>query len=206
MSDSSDSPARIGVFGGTFDPIHNAHIDIGRAALAQARLDCVLFVVAGVPPHKQDQTDASAEDRYAIVEAALASEPGMEPSHVELDRDGVSYTADTLETLHAQHPGAQLFLIIGMDSLIDLPRWREPERILKLARLLVVPRPGEWHAPEELAGTYDALDFTPVDVSSTDVRARIASGQGLDGALPDAAVKLIREKGLYGSTSTNSAG
>lgn len=206
MSDSGDSPARIGVFGGTFDPIHTAHIEIGRAALAQADLDRVLFVVACVPPHKQDQTDASAEDRYAIVEAALASEPGMEASRVELDRDGVSYTADTLETLHEQHPGAELFLIIGMDSLIDLPRWREPDRILKLARLLVVPRPGEWHAPAELDGKYDVLDFAPVDVSSTDVRARIASGQGLDGALPDAAVKLIRKKGLYGSTSTDSAG
>lgn len=201
MSNSGYKPARIGVFGGTFDPIHNAHIEIGRAARDQVRLDRVLFVVAHVPPHKQNQTDAAPEDRYAIVEAALASEPGMEPSHIELDRDGVSYTADTLRTLHEQYPDAELFLIIGMDSLIDLPRWRDPDRILQLAKLLVVPRPGEWHAPPELEGKFQLLDFEPVDVSSTEVRARIESGGDLDGALPASAAKFIRKKGLYGSAT-----
>ncbi len=206
MSDSGSSPARIGVFGGTFDPIHNAHIQIGRDARDQAGLDRVLFVVAHVPPHKQDLTDASPADRYAIVTAALANEPGIEPSPIELDRDGISYTADTLQTLHEQYPDAELFLIIGMDSLIDLPRWREPERILERAKLLVVPRPGEWKAPPELEGRYQLLDFDPIDVSSTDVRARIESGVALDGLVPHAAAKLIREKGLYGSAEIHPEG
>jgi len=199
LSDSGQSPARIGVFGGTFDPIHNAHIDIGRAARDQAGLDRVLFVVAHVPPHKQDQIDASAEDRYAIVEAALENEQGIEASRIELDRDGISYTADTLQALHDLHPDAEFFLIIGMDSLIDLPRWHHPERITEHATLLVVPRPGEWHASDELEGKYELLKFDQVDLSSTDVRARIDSGEDLDGIVPPAAAEIIRAKGLYGS-------
>lgn len=206
MSDSGQTPVRIGVFGGTFDPIHNAHIQIGRAARDQAHLDRVLFVVAHIPPHKQDNTDASSEDRYAIVEAALADEPGLEASRIELDRDGVSYTADTLQALHELHPSAELVLIIGMDSLIDLPRWRNPERILECASLVVVPRPGEWKPPPELDGKFQLLDFDLVDVSSTDVRARLESGVNLDGIVPPAAAKRIREKGLYGSAANHSSG
>ncbi len=206
MSKSGSNPSRIGIFGGTFDPIHNAHIQIGRDARDQSDLDRVLFVVAHVPPHKQDLTDASSEDRYAIVQAALADEPGMEPSRIEIDRDGVSYTADTLHSLHEQFPDAGLFLIIGMDSLIDLPRWRKPEHILELAELLVVPRPGEWKPPAELQGNYQLLDFKPIDVSSTDVRARIESGVDLEGLVPHAAAELIREKGLYGSAEIHPTG
>jgi nicotinate-nucleotide adenylyltransferase len=206
LSDSGQSPARIGVFGGTFDPIHNAHIDIGRAARDQARLDRVLFVVAHVPPHKQDLTDASAEDRFAIVDAALADEPGIEASRIELDREGISYTADTLQTLRDLSPSAELFLIIGMDSLIDLPSWRDPDRIIECARLLVVPRPGEWHPPEALEGRYEVIDFDQVDVSSTCVRARIERGEDLGGVVPDAAAEIIRAKGLYGSATKHPAG
>jgi len=205
LSDPDQRPVRIGVFGGTFDPIHCAHLNIGLAARDQVALDRVLFVVAHIPPHKQDSTDASAEDRYAMVSATIADEPGMEPSDLELDRDGVSYTADTLRTLRAQSPDAKLFLIIGMDSLIDFPRWREPENILALAKLIVVPRPGQWTPPSEMEGQYQLLDFDHADISSTDVRARIESGADLDGIVPDAAAKLIREKGLYGSAANQSA-
>jgi nicotinate-nucleotide adenylyltransferase len=197
---------RIGVFGGTFDPVHNAHLEIGRAAVAQANLDRLLFVVAGQPPHKRDATFAPAEDRYRLVEAALADEPHMEPSRIELDRNGPSYTADTLSFLNGQFPKAALFLVLGMDALIDLPRWRDPNRILTLARLLVVPRPGDWNVPDAVRGHYDMLHFAQTDVSSTDVRRRIAEGAPLSHLLPPAVCELIERTGIYRTCPVDVAG
>ncbi|GMV95430.1 MAG: putative nicotinate-nucleotide adenylyltransferase [Candidatus Hydrogenedentota bacterium] len=190
---------RIGVFGGTFDPIHNAHLDIGRAAVAQAGLDRLLFVVAGEPPHKRDATFAPAEDRYRLVEAALEGEAHMEASRIELDRSGPSYTTDTLSQLHEQYPEADLFLVLGMDALIDLPRWRHPKRILDLAELLVVPRPGEWEIPDAVKGRFHMLEFARTDISSTEVRRRIADGESLEGLVPPAVANLIVESGVYRS-------
>jgi len=188
---------RIGVLGGTFDPIHNTHLAIARAAMQQARLDTVLFVVSANPPHKRGATFATAEDRLALVEAAVAEEQGMEACRIELDRDGPSYMADTLQLLRDQNPGAELYLIIGMDSLIDLPKWHAPERILKLAHLLVVPRPGEIEVPSMVMGRYTRLNFTETDVSSTDIRNRIAECDPCTDVLPAAVFQKIRERGLY---------
>jgi nicotinate-nucleotide adenylyltransferase len=193
-------PRRIGVFGGTFDPIHEAHLSIARAALAQARLDDVLFVVSAAPPHKRHAVHAPAEDRYAMVAAALAglNEPRFHASRVEIDRPGPSYTADTLRELQAQYPGATLYLIVGADALVDLPRWRDPEGILQRAKLLVMPRPGvELGEAPGLAGRYQLLQFEETPLSSTDVRARAASGAPLTGLVPDAAAAVLNTKGLY---------
>jgi nicotinate-nucleotide adenylyltransferase len=190
-------PPRIGVFGGTFDPIHNAHLDIARAALAQAKLDRVLFVVSARPPHKLDATIASPEDRYAMVEAALAAEPRMAPSRVELDRGGPSYTVDTLAAIQQEYPDTRLFLILGLDSLVDIPKWRRPKELLARARLLAVPRPGEWPVPKTLEGHYDVLRFAETDLSSTDVRKRIIGGETVDGIVPEAALRVIRSRGIY---------
>ncbi|MEA3366078.1 MAG: nicotinate (nicotinamide) nucleotide adenylyltransferase, partial [Candidatus Hydrogenedentes bacterium] len=141
---------RIGVLGGTFDPIHKAHIRIAKAALNQARLDKVLFVVAAHPPHKsRRKLHATSEERFAMVQAALADEPAMEPSRIELDRDGPSYTAETLAILEEHYRGAKLFLILGLDSLVDMPHWHHPEMILAKADLLVAPRPGKYTIPRE---------------------------------------------------------
>ena len=191
------STERIGVFGGTFDPIHNTHLDVARAAIAQASLDPLLFVVAGNPPHKRNATFASAEDRFALVQAAVAREPHMEASRIELDRPGPSFTADTLAALKTVHPDSLLFLIIGMDALVDLPRWRDPKRILALARLLVVPRPGDWQIPSAVKGHYDVLSFASSDVSSTGIRQRIATGESVDALLPPAVLRYIEDKGIY---------
>ena len=188
---------RIGVYGGTFDPIHTAHLAIARAALDQAGLDSVLFVVAARPPHKHGNTYADAEDRYAMVQAALAEEPKFEPSHIELDRDGPSYTADTLRQLNRQLPDAQLFLILGMDSLVELPSWRSPETILELAKLLVVDRPGTWEVPALLENRFEMLAFDSVDVSSTEIRQRIADGTGVDDCVPPDVLDIIHARGLY---------
>lgn len=190
-------PERIGVFGGTFDPIHNVHLEIARAALREARLDRVLFVVSARPPHKHDTACASPEDRYTMVAAAIADEERMEPSRLEMDRKGPSYMWETLEALKVQYPKAMLFLILGADALKDLPHWRHPERIMAAARLLVVPRPGAWDVPSSLAGHYDALRFSISPISSTEVRRRIAAGESLDHLVPSTVMRHILERGLY---------
>jgi nicotinate-nucleotide adenylyltransferase len=193
----SARPLRIGVYGGTFDPVHNVHLDIARAAVDQAGLDRLLFVVSARPPHKQARACATPEERYAMVSAAVEGKHPMEASRIELDRNGPSYTADTLRQLRREQPEAELFLIMGVDSLADLMKWREPEVILSLATILAVPRPGDWHIPPELEGRYRMLDFPAVPVSSTEVRHRIAEGEPLDNLVPAPVKQYIQEKGLY---------
>lgn len=190
---------RIGIFGGTFDPIHTAHLVMARAAMDSASLDTVLFVVAAIPPHKQHATHASPEDRLAMVEAALTGEANFEASGIELEREGPSYTADTLRVLHTLHPDADLFMIIGEDSLVDFPKWREPKAILELARLLVLPRPGI-NVPihPSLEGQYDFVPFEASTLSSSEVRDALEKGELLEGMLPTKVQALIEERGLYG--------
>jgi nicotinate-nucleotide adenylyltransferase len=191
-------PQRIGIFGGSFDPIHNTHCGIARAALREAALDRVYFVVAGQPPHKGKGTHASAQDRLAMVRAAIKDQPNMEVSTIEIDRNGPSYTADTLEEFGRRFPGARLFLIIGLDSLKDLPRWRRPDEIVALARLLVAPRPGlPRQGPPELEGCYDMLPFEEEDISSTEVRERIQRGEPLEDLVPAAVAEYIRGRAIY---------
>lgn len=190
--------ARVGVYGGTFDPIHQTHLDIAAAAMRHAALDRVIFVVAARPPHKRGGVFATAEDRLAMVEAMVATRPGMMASRVELDRAGPSYTVDTLRAIQAEYPGATLFLILGYDTLIDLPKWREPEGVLAAAKLLVVQRPD---APEPipavLAGHYEFIPFRESHISSTEIRERLAAGDSVADCVPDPVSAIIRERGLY---------
>ncbi len=189
---------RLGIFGGTFDPVHRTHLEIARAAREAAHLDEVLFVVAGHPPHKGYEVFASAEDRLAMVEAAVAGEVGMEPSRLEVDRQGPSYTVDTLRELERAHPDAVLFLIVGQDSLVDLPGWRNPEGIYKRAELLVIRRPGvNAEIPASLSGHCQVVPFDQSNLSSTEVRHRIAAGEDLTEVLPGGVEGVIREKALY---------
>jgi nicotinate-nucleotide adenylyltransferase len=189
---------RIGLFGGSFDPIHRGHCDIARAALKEAHIERVIFVVAGRPPHKNDGTHAGAADRVAMVRAAIEGEPGMEVSTVELERKGPSYTVDTVGHFAREFPESEIYVIIGLDSLVDFPLWRRPDKILAHARLLVVPRPGVAEAsPEQLRGHYDMLPFTETWLSSTEVRERIERGEPLDDLVPAAVADYIREKGMY---------
>lgn len=193
-----NAPKRIGVFGGTFDPIHNAHIEAARTALEAADLDLVLFVVAARPPHKSRDTGAPPEQRLAMVRAALAGEPRMEACDIEFRRDGPSYTYETLEEIQRAHPGAKLFLIIGLDSLKDLPNWKNPEGVLSRAELLVLPRPANNSGvPRELEGRYTLLPFRENQISSTDIRRRVAEGGPIADLTPPAVVELIEKEGLY---------
>jgi nicotinate-nucleotide adenylyltransferase len=190
--------ARVGVYGGTFDPIHRTHLEIAQAAMRHAALDQVIFVVAARPPHKRGEVFASAEDRLAMVEALVSVEPGMAASRMELDREGPSYTVDTLRDLQAAHPGAALYLIVGYDTLIDLPKWRDPQGVLERARLLVVPRPDAPEpVPAVLDGHFEFIPFPESTVSSTEIRERLAAGESVADCVPAPVVALIQERGLY---------
>ena len=188
----------IGVFGGTFDPIHNTHLKIARTAIAAAGLDLVLFVVSARPPHKRGDTFATAEQRLAMVRAAVEREPKLEASDLELKRSGPSYTKETLMELEMAFPNARFWLIMGLDSLVDFPNWKEPEKIVSKANLLVVPRPGaDMQLPSMLEGRYEMLPSSESELSSTEVRGRISSGKDVHGLVPSGVAQLIREEGIY---------
>ena len=183
---------KIGVFGGTFDPVHVGHLAIAQAALESAKLDRVVFVPARRSPLKQREPAAGADDRYAMLVAATRPEPRFTVSRIELDRDGPSYTIDTLEALKSD---GELHLILGSDALSELPRWRSPDRIRALARILVARRPG---APEP-DGSLGAVTFDApcLDISSRELRARASRGLSLRYLVPDDVWRHIARSGLY---------
>ena len=180
---------RLGVFGGTFDPPHIGHVAAARAAATCMALDQVLFVPAGVPPFKHGH--ASAEDRYRMTALAVAGEPTFALSRMELDRPGTSYTVDTLRALAG---AGELFFICGADAIADLPTWHEWEELPKLAHFIGVSRPGTtW--PAVPYATYVAMPG--IDVSSTEIRQRVAAGQPITGMVAPAVERYIHEHGLY---------
>lgn len=184
--------ARIGVFGGTFDPVHVGHLAIAIAALESVPLDRVLFVPARRSPLKDRDPVASVADRVAMLESAITGEPRFALARVELERDGVSYTVDTLEALRSE---GELFLILGSDALADLARWRTPDRIRELATILVAARPGApGPNPVHRARAFDA---PRLDISSRELRARAARGMSLRYLVPDAVWEHIKKRGLY---------
>lgn len=193
MSGAPAAPRpRIGVFGGTFDPVHVGHLAIALAALETVPLDEVLFVPARRSPLKEQGPVASAEDRYAMLVRALGDEPRFGLSRVELDRDGPSYTVDTLEVLRER---GELFLILGSDALGDLARWHSPERIRELATIVVARRPG---APDpDAASGARAFDAPSLDISARELRARASRGLSLRYLVPDGVWQHIEHHGLY---------
>jgi len=181
---------RIGVFGGTFDPVHVGHLAIAQAALESGKLDRVIFVPARRSPLKDREPVAPAEDRLLMLEAATKNEPRFAVSRIELERDGPSYTVDTLEGLRGE---GELHLILGSDALADLSRWRSPERIRELATILVARRPG---APKPDASA-TAFDAPCLDISSRELRARAGRGLTLRYLVPDEVWRHIERRGLY---------
>jgi nicotinate-nucleotide adenylyltransferase len=183
---------RIGVFGGTFDPVHLGHLAIAQAALDLAPLDRVVFVPARRSPLKDRGPYATEADRLAMLEAAVKDEPRFSVSRAELDRPAPSYTVDTLEALRKE---GELFLILGSDALAELERWRSPDRIRALASLLVARRPG---APEpEAASGARTFDAPCLDISSRELRARASRGLSLRYLVPDEVWRHVERKGLY---------
>lgn len=194
---------RIGIFGGTFDPVHAGHLVAAVNAYHDLALDRVVLMVANVPWQKAGSRVVSpAEDRYEMVKAAVAGVRGLEASRLELDRGGPSYTADTVAELASRHPGAELFVIVGWDVSNDLESWERFEEVREMAALVVVNRPGA-QAPvglKRLGWRVQEVTVPNLEISSTDLRARAASGRPLDYLVPEAAVRVIRQRGLYPGT------
>jgi nicotinate-nucleotide adenylyltransferase len=191
---------RIGLFGGTFDPPHLGHLRLAEEARESLALDRVVFIPARVPPHKRSRRVSPPAVRLRLLRAALRG-TGFRIDTLELGRRGPSYTVETLELLHARHPRAEFFLLAGADSLRDLPTWREPDRILELAVLAVARRPGVGAARNRLPAAWRRriafLDNPPLDVASSDLRARIAAGRSIRFLVPAAVERLVSRLGLY---------
>jgi len=187
---------RLGVFGGTFDPVHVGHVVVAVDTRAALRLDRVLLVVAGDPWQKRGQVVASARDRLMLVEAAVEEVEGVEASAVEVERDGPSVTADTLEALAGPH--RELFLVLGADAVANMSTWRRLDETRDLATVVVVERQGDVHAtPPGDGWRVERVSIPRLDVSSTDVRERLAAGRPIDGLVPPAVVRVIAARGIY---------
>jgi len=186
---------RLGVLGGTFDPIHHAHVLVASDVRAALALDELLLVPAGDPWQKRGQVVASGDDRVRMAELAVATIPGLAVSRVEVDRDAPSVTADTLEALVA--PDRELFLVLGADAAANMPTWRRLEETRELATVVVVEREGEHADPPGPGWAWAHVRVPRLDISSSDIRNRLAEGRPVDGLLPGATLAYIREHDLY---------
>jgi nicotinate-nucleotide adenylyltransferase len=179
------TPVRIGIFGGTFDPVHTAHLEVAEAVKTALGLDRMLLVVANQPWQKEGERPA------------LVGRPGLEACRMEIDRGGPSYTIDTVGQLHATDPQAQLFIVVGSDVVAGLPTWKNEESLRHQATLAVVSRPGsEPVSPPPGWVTVD-VPVAPLDVSSTDLRDRLEAGEPVVGMVPRAVMRCIHQRGLY---------
>jgi nicotinate-nucleotide adenylyltransferase len=200
--------ARVGILGGTFNPPHVGHLVCAQEALAQLDLERVVLMPAGTPPHKGIADDPGAAARLDLCRLAVAGEPGLGVCDVELEREGPSYTADTLRLLHDREPGDELTFIVGGDMAESLPTWHEPREVLRLAVLAVAERDDV--RAEDLAATLAPLhdgtrirffDMPRLDIASSDVRARVADRRPIRHLVPDAVAAEIAARGWYRPTA-----
>jgi nicotinate-nucleotide adenylyltransferase len=187
---------RVGVLGGTFDPVHVAHIVAGVDTRAALGLHRVLMVVAGDPWQKRGDVVAPAADRLALVSAAVEEVDGVEASDIEIKRGEPSVTYDTLVELDS--PERELFLVLGADAVRNMPTWRKLEETRDLATLVIVERAGDAHAEAPSPDwRVERVTIPHLDISSSDLRTRLASGRPIDGLVPPAVVRAIAARGLY---------
>lgn len=189
--------SRVGVFGGTFDPVHVGHLVTAVNVRHALRLDRLLLVVANDPWQKAGASVSPAADRLAMVRAAVADVEGLEASDLELRRGGPSYTADTLAELVDREPGAELHLVLGSDAAGGLASWERVAEVAALAHLVVVVRPGAEAVRPPAGWDHTVVEVPRLEVSSTDLRARVADGRPLDWLLTDAVQRVVAERGLY---------
>lgn len=189
---------RVGIFGGTFDPIHVGHLVAATWAREALALDRVLLVVANEPWQKAGHRLVTpAEDRLALVAAAVDGVPGLEASRLEIDRGGPSYTVDTVRALAVVCPGARLFLVVGADVAAQLDTWHDVDTLAASVTLVVVDRGGVEPAPDPAGWRVDHLRIPALDVSSSELRERLGEGCCVDFLIPAPAIRCIRRRGLY---------
>ncbi len=199
------SATRIGILGGTFDPPHVGHLWLATLAADALGLDRVLLMPAARPPHKGNRSISNAADRVMMTRLATSGDPLLDPSLIEMERPGPSYTVDSLEELRVAYGSASLVLVMAADSLAEIDAWRQPDRLLELAEWAVGPRPGS-EFPDRAAlrarfGAAEArihlLEGPSLDVSSSEIRRRVAAGRSIRYLVPRAVEELISDRGLY---------
>lgn len=203
---------RIGIFGGSFDPVHQGHLIVAECCREQASLDRVLFMPTALQPFKQDRQPASGQDRLEMLTLAVSGNPAFAVSSLEIDRGGVSYTVETLAAVRATHPVDSLHLILGPDALASLPEWREPARILELASILAVernglddvaaitrePRLAALLGPDRISQIVGMRVAVPaIGIRSTDLRTSLQAGRSIRYRTPRAVERYIAAHGLY---------
>lgn len=192
---------RVGIFGGTFDPIHYAHLFVAEEARQRFELEQVVFLPCGTPPHKKIYAVSPAEHRFAMTLLATASNPHFRTSRLEIERGGVSYTVDTLEQWRQLYPHQELFLLLGADSLAYITSWKQPERICQLAHLVAASRPGfdlsRLRLPESMCRRVYVMEMPLLDISATDIRNRVRRGVSIRYLTPDPVVQYILKHQLY---------
>lgn len=199
---------RIGIFGGSFDPIHLGHLLLAELCCESLQLDQVRFLVANVSPFKTDQQPASNKDRIEMVMLAIGGNPKFEIDTREIDRGGVSYTIDSVRSISVELPGAELFLLMGADALADIAKWREPVELFRLATPSVIARGGVGEPPWEVLQPYinptkmveilkSKVTAPQIEISSNDLRERCRRGKSIRYQVPSAVEIFIRERQLY---------
>ncbi|NGQ94177.1 nicotinate-nucleotide adenylyltransferase [Brevibacillus sp. SYP-B805] len=193
------SGKRIGIFGGTFDPIHYGHLLAAEQARDQARLDEIWFMPARIPPHKQRNDIAAEGHRLRMTELATAPHPAFRVTDIELHRDGPSYTIDTMRQLVAAYPEHRFWFIIGGDMVEMLPKWHRFDELVTLVRFIGLARPGSRYDEEALSAYVTFVEMPAVEISSTLIRERAAAGRSIRYLVPDAVECYIKEHRLYES-------
>ena len=191
---------RLGIVGGTFDPIHNGHLLLARSVSEKMNIDRVLFIPSATPPHKDHRDDIAPSDcRWAMVELALQHIEDFEASRSELDRPGRSYTVDTLRQLRQDHPDSEFFLIIGTDNTHDLVNWHDPEGILGLCTVVAGSRTIDTNGlgVDAIGARVQVVDTPVIDLSSTQIRRRVRAGLPVHSMIPDMVATYIHERRLY---------
>lgn len=206
-------PLRLGVLGGTFDPIHVGHLRIAEVLGEELSLDLILLIPAGVPPHKSSQPIATAAQRLHMAELAAAGNPRFQASSIDVDTPGRSFTVDLLARIRSSFPNTELFFLMGADSLRDLPTWNRPDQIITLARIAVADRPGVdvdkehvFQRLPSLRGRLHMLSAPGMDVSSTYLRSRVATGKSIRYLTPESVRLFILEQSLYATAANALSG
>lgn len=189
---------RIALYGGAFDPVHRAHLEVARAVQKQASLDQIVFVPAAQSPLKKHGPLAGDAERLEMLQLAIGNDPGLVVDDSELRRGGISYTVDTVRAYRKRQPEADLFWIIGADQLAQLDRWRGIEALVQLLTFLVLARPGYTLSAPDIPGlVWEKVEAPLMEESSSSIRRRIAAGLSVEGLLPKSVEAFIQEKGLY---------